>query len=66
MGVISRFAIQTPPSSCAYCGQPFKQIRGLSPRNRGRSCFRGSELLRHSFHLQVSYVVSRPEDIDLK
>jgi hypothetical protein len=25
MGVISRFAIQSPPSSCAYCGQPFKQ-----------------------------------------
>jgi hypothetical protein len=25
MGVISRFAIQNPPSSCAYCGQPFKQ-----------------------------------------
>jgi hypothetical protein len=25
MGVISCFAIQSPPSSCAYCGQPFKQ-----------------------------------------
>jgi hypothetical protein len=25
MGVTSRFAIQTPPSSCAYCRQPFKQ-----------------------------------------
>jgi hypothetical protein len=24
MSVISRF-VQRPPSSCAYCGQPFKQ-----------------------------------------
>jgi len=25
MAVVSRFAIQNPPSSCAYCGQCFKQ-----------------------------------------
>ena len=25
MAVVSRFAIQNPPSSCAYCGQPFEQ-----------------------------------------
>jgi hypothetical protein len=25
MGLISRFAIQQPPSCCAHCGQLFKQ-----------------------------------------
>jgi hypothetical protein len=25
MSVVSRLAIQSPPSRCAYCGQPFKQ-----------------------------------------
>jgi hypothetical protein len=27
MGLISRFAIQNLPSTCAYCGLPFKQNR---------------------------------------
>ena len=27
MGLIIRVAIQNPPISCAYCGQPFKQNR---------------------------------------
>ena len=27
MGLISRFAIQNLPSTCAHCGQPFKQNR---------------------------------------
>ena len=25
MVIVGRFAIQNPPSSCAHCGQPFKQ-----------------------------------------
>ena len=27
MGLISPFAIQNLPSTCAHCGQPFKQNR---------------------------------------